>query len=153
MHDNPCGDDRYYNNLFVKKGSMRPYDKAQLPVFMDGNVFLDGARPSKHEANPLVMRESDAALRLVEEADGYYLEGSFDKAWAVERTRKSVTTELLGRASIPALPYENSDGSPLVLATDYLGVKRNEANPYPGPFELPDGGKQRLKVWPVSASK
>ena len=50
MHDNPCGDDRFYNNLFVGPGDLSVYDKAQLPVWMDGNVFLKGAKPSKHES-------------------------------------------------------------------------------------------------------
>ena len=40
MHDNPCGDDRFYNNLFVQRGDLSPYDAARLPVWMDGNVFL-----------------------------------------------------------------------------------------------------------------
>ena len=58
LHDNPCGDDRYYNNLFVGRGDLRPYDEARLPVWMDGNVFLKGARPSRHEANPRSDRSS-----------------------------------------------------------------------------------------------
>jgi alpha-N-arabinofuranosidase len=33
------------------------------------------------------------------------------------------------------------------LSTDYFGNKRNAANPFPGPFEIPAGGKLRLKVW------
>ena len=41
---------------------------------MDGNVFLKGAKPSKHEKDPLVKPEFDPALKLVEKADGFYLE-------------------------------------------------------------------------------
>ena len=54
LHNNPCGDDRYYNNLFVGRGNLSPYDAARLPVRMDGNVFLKGAKPCKHEKDPLV---------------------------------------------------------------------------------------------------
>ena len=64
---------------------------------------------------------------------------------AAEQTRKLVTTDLLGKAVIPNLPFENADGSPIRLNTDYFGKKRDEANPFPGPFELPGGGKQCLK--------
>ena len=46
-----------------------------------------------------------------------------------------MTTELLGKASIPDLPFENADGSPLRLDTDYFGKQRNADNPFPGPFE------------------
>ncbi len=70
-----------------------------------------------------------------------------DKAWATERTRKLVTTQLLGKAVIPDQAFENPDGTPLRIDTDYFGKKRNEKNPFPGPFEIPQGGKQILKVW------
>jgi alpha-N-arabinofuranosidase len=51
-----------------------------------------------------------------------------------------VTTELLGRAAVPDLPYTNSDGSPLRIDADYFGDERDGA-PTPGPFEnLPGGG-------------
>ena len=58
MHDNPCGDDRYYNNLFVGRGDLSVYDAAPLPVWMEGNVFLKGAKPSKHELRPVVRADS-----------------------------------------------------------------------------------------------
>ena len=47
------------------------YDAPALPVWMDGNVFLKGAKPSSHEKAPLVQPEFDPALKLVEEADGW----------------------------------------------------------------------------------
>ena len=52
--------------------------------------------------------------------------------------------------AIPQMLFENPDGTPLRINTDYFGKTRAEANPFPGPFELPQGGKQRLKVWPIA---
>ena len=147
MHDNPCGDDRYYNNLFVERGDLSQYDAARLPVWMDGNVFLKGTKPSRHETDPLLKPQSDPAFKLVEKADGFYLEVTFDKAWAGERPRKLVTTELLGRAAIPNLPYERPEGTPIRVNTDYFGKSRNETNPTPGPFENTGTGSLVLKVW------
>jgi len=43
--------------------------------------------------------------------------------------------------------FENPDGTPLRIDTDYFGRKRNEKNPFLGPFELSESGKQTLKVW------
>jgi alpha-N-arabinofuranosidase len=117
---------------------------------MAGNVFLKGAKPSKHEAAPLLKPNFDPQLKLVEKPDGWYLAITLDKSWATGQTRKLVTTELLGKAKIPDLPFENPDGTLIRIATDYFGHKREEANPFPGPFELPAGGKKTLKVWPVS---
>jgi alpha-L-arabinofuranosidase len=150
MHDNPCGDDRFYNNLFVQRGDLSKYDAARLPVWMEGNVFLQGTKPSSHETRPLLKPEFGPALKLIEQADGFYLDLTLDQAWSVEQTRKLVTAALLGKAVIPNLPYEHPDGTPIRLNTDYFGEKRNEGNPFPGPFELSKGGKQRLKVWPVA---
>jgi alpha-N-arabinofuranosidase len=147
FHDNPRGDDRYYNNLFVQRADLSQYDDSKLPVWMDGNVFLKGAKPSKHEATPLVLPEFAPALKLVEKADGLYLEMKNDTVWNTERTRKMVTTELLGRAIIPNAAYEQPDGTRIRINTDYFGRSRNESNPTPGPFENPGRGDLKIKVW------
>ena len=147
MHDNPCGDDRYYNNLFVQRYDLSKLDNAKLPVWMDGNVFAKGAKPSKHETAPLVTPEFDPALKLVEKPDGFYLELALDKAWSAGGPRKPVTTELLGKAAIPNLGYEQPDGSPIRINTDYFGKRRAKTNPTPGPFENPGQGALQLKVW------
>ncbi|MDE3067516.1 MAG: right-handed parallel beta-helix repeat-containing protein [Verrucomicrobiota bacterium] len=147
FHDNPRGDDRYYNNLFVRRSDLSRYDHAPLPVWMAGNVFLDGAKPSKFEKNPLVETNFNPALRLVKKANGWWLQFKFDKAWTRERRRPLVITALLGKAIIPNLPYEQPDGAPIQIATDYFGRPRNEANPAPGPFANPGNGLVTLEVW------
>jgi alpha-N-arabinofuranosidase len=60
-----------------------------------------------------------------------------------------VTTELLGKAVIPGVPYEQPDGQPYRIGTDYFGKRKDGRNPFPGPFEMSAGGQQRLKVWPA----
>ena len=87
LHDNPCGDDRFYNNLFVGRGDLSLYDRARLPVAMDGNVFLKGARPARQETSPVVSPEFDPAIRLVETKAGLHLEMKTDSAWAAGPTR------------------------------------------------------------------
>ena len=143
----PGGDDRFYNNILVNRG-FHGYDKAGLPLWMNGNVFLNKAQPSQFEKSPLLRPDFDPDIKLVEKSDGLYLEITVDRAWAEQTSRQIATTDLLGKAKIPALPYEQADGSPYRIDTDYLGKKRNAANPFPGPFELAEGDKQVLKVWP-----
>ena len=147
------GDDRFFNNIFIGPNGLAPYDKATRPMQMAGNVFLKGAQPSTHEQNPLVQAQSDPRISLTEEEDRVTLRIVMDKAWAQGRSRPLVTTELLGKAKLPDLPYEQADGSAYRLDSDYFGKKRDAANPYPGPFEVPAGGEQALTVWPVAASK
>ena len=147
LHGNPSGDDKYYNNLMLRQTSMTPYDEAKLPVFMNGNIFAAGARPSKHEAGALVAADFDPEMQLIEKDGGVQLEITLDKAWGAAHACKLVTTKLLDKAVIPALPYENVDGSPVRIDTDYFGKPRNAANPTAGPFEAPEGGKLSRKVW------
>ena len=146
MHDNPFGDDKYFNNLFIGPGDLSVYDKAPLPVWMEGNVFLKGAKPSNHEKGPVVASAADPGLKLVEKPDGFFLELALAKTFG-DRPRRTVTTELLGRAAIPDLPYEQADGTPIRIDLDYFGKKRNASNPTPGPFEAPGTGPLKLKIW------
>ena len=99
------------------------------------------------EKNSLVKESYDAGAKLIMEKNKIYLEIALDKNWLTEQKRKLVTTESLTKAIIPGLPFENTDGSKIKIDTDFLGQKRNAANPSPGPFEIMKSGKQRIKVW------
>jgi alpha-N-arabinofuranosidase len=147
LHDAPSGDHRFYNNLFVAPGSDRELDHSRLECWAGGNVFTKGAPPSKFDQEALLEPDFDPGLALAEKADGWYLELALDGAWAAKQPRRLVTTKLLGHAKIPGLPYENPDGSPLRLDTDYFGRPRDPKNPFPGPFEVTTSGKRTLKVF------
>ena len=155
------GDDRFYNNIFV--GGVEPnpdtgnpqrfsgfgpwvYNTREFPLQTSGNAYYKGARAYAKEANPLMLSELDPKPQLVEKGERVYLSltlgAPFQKAEAM-----LVTTDLLGKARIPGLAYENADGSPVTIATDFLGKTRNPANPSPGPFENPGSEKLTLKVW------
>ena len=82
--------DRFYNNLFVQHGNLSPYDAARLPVWMEGNVFLQEAKASRHEKLPLGKPDFDPAMRLLGRAGSFSLEITLDKAWGAEQTRKSL---------------------------------------------------------------
>lgn len=148
-HNQVHGDDRYFNNIFALRMNLSMYDKAALNVRMEGNVFLKGTAPCIHEQNPLVLPERDPDIKLIEKADGYYLTGDFDAAWVSERTRRLVTTDLLGNATLPNVAYEQPDGSAVCVDTDFLGEKRNPANPFPGPFERLEILKGERRIAPT----
>jgi alpha-N-arabinofuranosidase len=146
LHNIPGGDDRFYNNIFVNHG-FNGYDKAGLPSQMKGNVFLNKAQPSPFDESPLVRSDVDPDIKLVKKSDGLYLEVVFDKAMVEQTARPLVTTDLLGKAKIPDLPYLRPDATPYRLDTDYLGKPRSAATPTAGPFENPGTGPLSLKVW------
>jgi len=147
LRDNPSGDDRFYNNLMIGKASLTAYDHARLPVFMDGNVFASGAKPSVHEPVALVAPDFDTAIKLVDSADGYYLRMNFDNVRLATRRCNTISSATLGKTAVTNLPYESGDGSPALFDTDYFGNSRNKAHPTPGPFEAPGTGPVSLKVW------
>jgi alpha-N-arabinofuranosidase len=146
MHDNPSGDERYFNNLLIGAGDLSPYDRARLPVVMQGNVFVGGAKPCRHEVAPLLVPKCDPALRLLEQGDATHLEMRFDPAWIRARVRGLITSDTLGQAAIPKLPFVAPDDSPIRIDTDYFGKRRDESAPTPGPFEAPGAGALRLKL-------
>jgi alpha-N-arabinofuranosidase len=153
LHDNPSGDNHYDNNLFMRSGSLAIYDEARLPMWMEGNVFFQGTQSSKHERDPILRSGSDPALALVEKNDGFYLTMTLATALGSERPSQPVTSARLGKSTISGCAFQNPDGSPITIGTDYFGKPRNAANPTPGPFETPGTGTITMKVWPLSSTR
>jgi hypothetical protein len=140
------GDDRFYNNILVGTSAfgLFVYDAREFPLQTGGNVYVNGARPYSKETNPLILPGAEPQPAIVEEGDSVYLRLTFGQALRKAATKR-VTTGLLGKAKVTGLAYENPDGSPLVIDTDYFGKKRKETTP--GPFENPGQGDLKLKVW------
>ena len=135
-------------NVYTK-GDQRLLGRRSHRRFRGLSEAQRAALRGKLEDGALDKPQFDAGAKLTLEKDGVYLELAMDKGWISERKRSLVTTGLLGRVLIPDLPFENPDGSPVVLDTDYLGKPRDKANPSPGPFEISVGGTRKLKVWPA----
>ena len=138
------GDHRYVNNIFAGEG-LAAYDKAAQPMYMTGNIFLKGAKPSVHENEPLVMAEFDPVVRLVKEDKGILLSVKLDGAFW-KQTTPFVTTDLLGKTRVSGLDFRRPDDSILEIDTDYLGKKRNRSNPSAGPLEESAAGELRIKI-------
>jgi alpha-N-arabinofuranosidase len=107
-------------------------------------VYYYGAKPYSGERVPVV-KDEDPDLRVLETGDEVFIEVTLSPA----RTETQlVTTERLGKAQVPNLPYTDFDGRRIELDTDYFGKKRNMKQPTPGPFESISSGRQKIKVWP-----
>ena len=145
---NKSGDERFYNNLLMGTADLGEYDKVILPVWMQGNVFLHGAKPGKAEDNPALFPEFNPELKLVEKPDGWFLEFNTNESWTSVQQRQLVTTEMLGTVVVPKLPFVQPDDKPYLIDKDYLGNKRDSQSPDPGPFAIAKSGKQIIKVWP-----
>jgi alpha-N-arabinofuranosidase len=167
MHDNYNGDDRFYNNVFAgasingkntlgeeDKRSTKPgpdarYEDEKLPLKMEGNLYINGAIAHEKDLSSMVFKQETADLKVIRKEDGFYIQWKSNPVWVEDQNRKLITTEMLGKARVPDMLYEHSDGSPLMIDSDYFGKKRNKSNLNPGPFaELKEGNKI-IKVWPV----
>jgi hypothetical protein len=148
-----CGDDRYFNNIFVggvkenrrSKSGLGVYENVELPMYVDGNVYLDGAKMFADKSNQLELKYNPN-IQIEEIEDEVFLSVNFDKS-IFKMKNIIVTSVLLGKAIIPNQGYENPDGSTLIIDSDYHGKNRNMKSPTAGPFEKPSAGKAKIKVW------
>ena len=151
------GDDRYFNNIFVGIGNQPDknskinygtaiYNNARLPVRMSGNSFYFGAKPSDKEQNFVESPDFNPELKLKDEGDHVYLNLTFDQKY-YDHTGDLITSELLGNAKIPRARFENADGTPFLLNSDYFGNARTSENAVSGPFVNLEKGNITLKVW------
>jgi len=166
MHDNYNGDDRFYSNIFAaraingksvlsepkrrpdKPGKPAYYDDETMPLFIKGNIYLNGAIPHEKEENPLISEQEFPEINLAQKEDGIYIQWLTDPVWTKNHKREIVTTEMLGKALVPDMLYENADGSAITIDTDYFGDSRKQSNPVPGPFTYQGKRKKEIKVWP-----
>ena len=140
------GDDRFYNNLVCGKGGMKSYDSNKEPLWMDGNVFLDTAKPCSLEKDALHLPDADNRYTVDTDATGVTLQMKFDPAWGNRRC-EAVTTQRLGKTRLSGQAFDDRDGSDIRLDRDYFGNPRDPESPTPGPFEeIPD--QPHLRVWP-----
>jgi alpha-L-arabinofuranosidase len=152
-HDNPCGDLRFFNNLVAESGDLSAFNETRLPMEMAGNVFLKGAKPCSQEKAPLIKPEFDPQIEVIESGDHPRLEIVLDRAWAEEQHRVLATSTELGVASIPNLPFETASGAPIRIDRDFSGHPRDLKNPFPGPIEAREGGKQSIRIVPPRVSR
>jgi hypothetical protein len=152
------GDDRYYNNIFSldkstsaqnnKGGSfgLEGYSAAKYQVWVASNLYFNGIKPFGKESDGVENSTFDPGIRLEERGKEVFLHMKVDASFANVKTLL-VTTSLLGKAKMPDVPFENPDGTPLTIDTDYAGSKRAKTTPMVGPFEKLSQGEQTIKVW------
>ncbi|MBR2539375.1 MAG: right-handed parallel beta-helix repeat-containing protein [Mogibacterium sp.] len=116
---------------FAHPANMVELEKAHfghLPVWSEGNVFLNGAKPSRHDKDALT-------------ADGVHLEVKLEDGKAKIVTDcdlssiacKMIDSDVLGKAFEPEARFEAPDGTAIIFDTDYNGCART-GKIIPGPL-------------------
>jgi len=162
------GDDRYYNNIFagdgsgtayfnghttsleeyIKKanervGDVEEYEKVGQPVYINNNVYLNGAKAFDREEEKLVDHDHNPNVKIINEKDGLYLSINLPKGFD---SFKGIihSTDTLARARIVDQEFENPDGSKVFIDTDLLGEKHQNAT---GPLAKLKDGENLVKIW------
>ncbi|MDO4620538.1 MAG: right-handed parallel beta-helix repeat-containing protein [Lachnospiraceae bacterium] len=113
-----------------------------LPIWSEGNVYLAGAKASRHEKAGLV-KEGEVKVELREKDGSFVLDTNIYELIGEFRDRM-IHTDLLGAAFEPNQKFESADGTPITFDTDYFGDHR-DADVMPGPFAGADAvGKELL---------
>jgi len=152
LHNNPSGDARFYNNVFIGRTDLSPYDNSSLPVQMDGNVFLKDAKPSAHEKQPILKPSYNSNAEATEKDGQVYLFVNLEKRWSQEKKLTFITNKELGTAVIPKQSFDNQEGHSFDISADYLGKERDKNEPCAGPFEISRDGRQEIKIWNINSS-
>ena len=169
------GDDRFYNNIFVGGegikdcgtagfnpntasyeeyveqvlshggGDLEVFQKTEQPAYIDANAYLNGAEGFDREKNGYHSKAFDPGVKIAEEKDAVYLEMNVEKEM-LDIPAKTVSTETLGTVRIVDAIFDDPNGEPIVLDTDYTGAHRAE-KPVVGPVEGLKAGFNRIKVW------
>ncbi len=133
-------------------GKLEPVHFGKLPVWSEGNVYLNGAKAWKKEVNGLVVEDStsgaesgdiptEVKVELVEKDGKYYLDTNVYE-FLGDFTDRMINTEILGKAFEPEQYFENPDRTPITFNTDYFGEHRGVIV-IPGPFAEANGWKER----------
>lgn len=121
------------------------YVKVKQPVYIDRNVYLDGAKGYAKEEHPLY-GEGLFQVRIQKEADGVYLEAEVKDAF-FEQNGAIVRTENLGCTRAAEGLFENPDGTPITFDVDYCGEIRGKTPVLAGALNDLKPGHNRIPVW------
>lgn len=168
------GDDRWFNNIFIGDEGLEEvgtahykgyttsleefiydvhhqpgsdheaFNVVEQPVYIDQNVYLNGAEPFEREENNLVSGHNPD-IKITEEGNEVYLE--IDLPEGFENLLGGVhSTQTLERVRLADAEYENPDGSDVIINTDLLG-KVKDGDSVLGPISELKSGHNRVKIW------
>lgn len=113
-------------------------------MYTGANLYYDGVKPYAHEPYNIVSNHA-LAPTIEQRGDEVVLKLNFDNNIS-QLQSQIIDTEKMGVTFFSNGYFENPDGTPITLNTDYLGVSRGDA-PKAGPFENVVSGVQEIVVW------
>ncbi len=147
------GDDRFLNNIFIGNNPgmisdyvLEDYNNAKLPVWIEGNVYYNKARPSQKDIDFVNSSNFNPQIELADKGKDVYLKFNLDPAF-FKHKEQLVTSEILGKTIISRQAFNNPDGTPIKFDLDYFGNMRSNQKILAGPFAGLEVEKVDLKIW------
>lgn len=129
---------------------LMPYHYRHLPVWINGNVYLNGAKGFKKEQHYLCDQTCKIETLINEQQGVYTLKTNIYEVihQLGGMVNEMIHSDTLGQAFEPEERFENPDGTSILFDIDYLGNHRS-LNVIPGPFASAEDAKRVL--WNLSS--
>ena len=121
---------------------LEPAHEGHLPVWVEGNVYFNGAKACKKETHNLVDTEHEVTVD-VQLRDGKPVLSTNLYDFLDGFTVDLIDSDVLGKAFEPEERFENPDGTLITFDRDYFGSHRGTGI-LPGPFAAKPADGQRL---------
>jgi len=131
--------DRYYNNIFIKKGADQLPNARDFKV--DWNIYYQGARKGCLGENHSMVKEGhDADIRIHRLPNGVSISFRADDA-PLKVKCPAITHDFIGIYPLTNQGLEDHEGNAIHVNTDILGNFRDPYSPAAGPFEHINNGE------------
>lgn len=125
-------------------GDVQLFAKVPLPAYINGNVYLAGAKAFSSEKIHYIS-DFEPHVSVEERADGVYLKFCLPKD-ALALPTQLIDTKTLGKTYMSEEYYESSQGEEVILDYDLLNQKHT-ATPTPGPIQNLQDGMNEILIW------
>lgn len=125
------------------RGNTEAYVEVKQPIYLGGNVYLNGANPCNEE-DALILND-DPQVEILEENGKVYLEMTVPKE-VVDFSEDLINSERLGTGRIVEEPFFTLKGKEYVSDHDYAGNVRQEKI-LAGPFQQIEEERNRIEIW------
>lgn len=141
----PTSEEEYMERVHALGiGDLELFEQVPQPAYIDGNVYLNGAKSFSEEQHRFVA-DGDTVIHVVTEFDNsVWLEADMPEG-AFDVETEIIDTEILGSPRLVWERFENPDGTPISIDRDLLGAHRS-CRPVPGPVDSMHAGHNCIRL-------
>lgn len=137
----PAEGEDFYHTLHT----VDEFATMRIPMHCGSNLYFGDAHPFRKETNSLTVPEYCPQIVLKDENGEVSVTLDFC-SYPSSISAIPVTTDFLGIAFEPELPYENPDGTPFCIEKDFFGHSRRPGASCIGPFACIPEGPQEIHL-------